>query len=208
MGKMDEQILAVDRKYLFEEEQLTFQGVTTDENLVKHIMKKFRNYIEVRRGDAEANEYWKQPIPYAIIRRGDDVFLYKRLKEGGEARLHDQLSIGVGGHMNRFSGIYNWDDNLRINLYRELNEELDIEVVGSKVDFKTVGLINDDLNDVGKVHIGILVVVDLPLEAKVTVKETDKLDGHWTRIKDLEKSPLFESLETWSQMALKVLQDG
>ncbi len=205
MGKMDEMILVVDRQHLFEEEQLTFQGLLTGKHEVERFMKKFNKYFEVRRGDAEANHKWKQPIPYGILKRGDEVFLYKRLKGGGEARLYDQLSIGVGGHMNRFGSIVNWEDNLVINLHRELHEELILNLPKDyEPECKVVGLINDD-NNVGLYHIGIPVIIELPEHIEVTVRETDKLDGSWIRTRDLKKTPLFESLESWSQIVADVL---
>lgn len=204
MNKMDEKILVVDRNHIFENESLTFQGVMRNYKSVSYIMDKFNKYFEVRRGDAEVNQSWKQPIPYAIIKRGDEVFLYKRLKAGGEKRLHDQLSIGVGGHMNSMKESYNWDDILMTNLYKELGEELDIKS-SCYPEPEIVGIINDDENPVGAVHIGILAILELPADAEVIVRETDQLEGHWVRTQDLTKSPLFESLESWSQMAVRVL---
>jgi predicted NUDIX family phosphoesterase len=200
---MDEQILAIDREILFESELLTFQGILTDETAVKRIMKKFEKYKEVRRGDAEHDVALKQPIPYAVIRRGDEVFVYKRLKAGGETRLHDSLSIGVGGHMNRVNNIHNWGSNLMINFYRELTEELEITVDVPLPEI--IGLINDDEDDAGLFHIGILMVIDLPKEAEVTVRETNKLEGYWLRSRDLTKDVLFNSLETWSQISVEAL---
>lgn len=200
---MDEMILAVNREYLFEDEELTFQGVLTDIRQVNRLSKRLNNYVEVRRGDAEENSDLKQPIPYAIISRGDEVFVYKRLAGGGESRLHDQLSIGVGGHMNRINDIRGWDSNLMLNLYRELSEELEISESFDHPEI--IGLINDDTDDVGLFHIGILVVVKLPEGAEVTVRETDSLEGYWIRKQDLKKSGLFESLESWSQIAAGIL---
>ena len=215
MGKMDEMILVVDRDCLFEDEAYAFHGILTDKDFVKHVMRNFKQYKEVRRGDAENNEEWKQPIPSVILKRGDEVFVYKRLHGGGEVRLHDQLSISVGGHMNRINDVRNWETNLMINLQRELHEEVDIQIndiTESKEDSyayemvpKLIGLINDDSNDVGLHHIGILYLLELPEYAEVTVRETDQLEGYWLRIKDLTKSPLFESLESWSQLAAEVL---
>ena len=199
-------ILVVDRQHLFEDGRLAFQGVLTDAYKVRHIMKKFDRYFEARRGDAEDNENWKQPIPYTIIKRGLEVFSYRRLNTGGEYRLHDQMSIGVGGHMNRINDVRNWNDNLKINSYRELNEELNIIVNGTALpEPKILGLINDDSDEVGRVHIGILAVIDLPQDADVEVKETDKLEGYWIRMRDVKKTPLFESLENWSQFAAQYL---
>ena len=205
VGKIDEMILAVDREHLFESELLTFQGVLIDPKEIRRIMKKFKKYKEVRRGDAEVDLTLKQPIPYAIIRRGEEVFVYKRLKGGGEKRLHNRLSIGIGGHMNRVNDIHNWNSNLMINFFRELYEELEISNVSKPLEPKIVGLINDDDDDVGIFHIGILMVVDLPEDAEVRVRETEKLEGYWVLIKYLTESGLFEELETWSQFAVEVL---
>lgn len=204
MSKMNERILVVDRVNLFEGESLLFQGIENGQIMVNHLMSKFQNYKEVRRGVAESNDAWKQPIPYAIIKRGDEVFLYRRLKESGEARLHDQLSIGVGGHMNRVLDLEDWEDILLYNMNRELKEELHL-TIEDEPELQILGLINDDSNEVGAVHIGILAILNLSENDDVTVRETDKLDGNWVRIQDLKKTPLFESLETWSQMAVEVL---
>lgn len=204
MADMNEMILAVDRDVLFEGEALTFQGVLTDRKTVKRIMKNFTKYKEVRRGDVEEDESLKQPIPYAILTRGDEVFVYKRLAGGGEKRLQDQLSIGVGGHMNRINDIRSWGDNLMINFYRELSEELTIFNAG-ELDAKVVGLINDDKGDAGLFHIGILMVLDLPEDVEVTVRETEQLEGYWIRKQDLTKAGLWECLESWSKMVAEVL---
>lgn len=205
MGKMDEMILAVDREMLFESELLTFQGLLTDKQEVRHITKKFSKYIEVRRGDAETDVTLKQIIPYAVVRRGDEVFVYKRLKASGEERLHNQLSIGVGGHMNRVNDIRNWNSNLMINFYRELHEELELTGVDGMLEPAVVGLINDDEDDAGLFHIGILMILDIPEDAEVAVRETKKLEGYWLRTRDLNKSGLFDSLETWSQFSVEAL---
>lgn len=207
MGKMDETILAVNRKYLFDDEGLTFQGFTDNKGLIKEINRRLGNFIEVRRGDAEEDSELKQPIPYAIIKRGEEVFLYRRLNSGGEHRLHDQLSIGVGGHMNRVGNIQNWKDTLYLNMVRELTEELTIRNTDGAIEPEIVGLINNDHDPekVGLYHIGILAVLELPEHVDVEVRETDVLEGYWIRIRDLKKTPLFESLESWSQIAVEVL---
>jgi predicted NUDIX family phosphoesterase len=198
MDKMDEKILVVDREILFEQESLTFQGVQTNKHILTYLMKKFMHYEEVRRGDAETNEEWKQPIPSVIIKRGDEIFVYKRLKAGGESRLHDQLSITVGGHMNRVNDVRSWGTNLVMNVQRELYEEVSIE--GPHKLPTLIGLLNDDSNEVGRVHIGILFMLEIPEGTKVSVRETNKLEGYWLRTKDMNKSGLFEALESWSQI--------
>lgn len=201
---MDEQILVVDRNWLFEDEETAFQGIVTRKRAINSYMIKMRAYFEARRGDAEENPEWKQPIPYVVIQRGDEVFLYERLKAGNEKRLHNRLSIGVGGHMNNLQPTEGFRMNLLTNLDKEVAEELHIDL-DETVPPKIIGLINDDLDDVGRVHFGIVAIIQVPKGNEVTVRETDKLDGYWVRIKDLQKTPLYDNLESWSKMVADIL---
>lgn len=197
MGKLDERILVVDRKELFDDEIFAFEGVRTRHGMINHFMRRFRKYREVRRGDAETNEAWKQIIPSVIIKRGDEVFVYKRLNAGGEERLHDQLSLTVGGHMNRINDVKDWGTNLIMNVQRELHEEVHIK--GPNRLPEIVGILNDDSDEVGRVHIGIIFVLELQEGVEVEVRETDKLEGYWLRTRDLTKAGLFDALESWSK---------
>jgi predicted NUDIX family phosphoesterase len=204
MGKMDEIIIVAPRKEVFDNEKLTFQGVETDKYNVKQITDNLaRTYSTMRRGDAEENPNYKQPIPYVTIKRGNQVFSYKRLTGGGETRLHNQISLGVGGHLNNVEGL-DFFGVLADGLQRELEEELFINK--DKLSLTTVGLINDDENEVGKVHIGMLVIGELPEDEEVSVRETDQLLGEWINIEDLSKSEIFDNLETWSQFVVGVLK--
>lgn len=215
--KWDEQIIVVPRKELFAEEELTFQGTETNPVIVKllfnHIEKFF---ITMRRGhatddptpkenNAEINFDYKQPIPYAVVKKGHKVFVYERLAGGGEVRLQGKLSLGVGGHMNKTEDSFNM--SLLGNLQRELNEELNIDLPAEGVmHLETIGFINNELDEVGKVHLGILVVVNLPEGTEVTVRETDQLKGHWVSIAQLaEDMSIYERLEAWSQIAVDEL---
>jgi predicted NUDIX family phosphoesterase len=200
MGKMDEQILVVSRDILFQSEELVFQGVNSDRLIVDKIMNNLAsNYTVMRRGDAEEDPTYKQPIPYAVIKRGEEIFMYKRLSGGGEARLHEKLSIGVGGHMNAIKELESFQDVLMENLKRELEEELSFS--NSNYSLKPFGLINDDEDEVGKVHIGVLVFIDVTQDTEVTVRETDQLSGSWNTIENLLRLENFNKLESWSQIA-------
>ncbi|KON87479.1 hypothetical protein AF332_12005 [Sporosarcina globispora] len=203
MGKMDEMIIVAPRKEVFDNEKLTFQGVNSDKYKVNEIMTNVEStYSIMRRGDAEENNDFKQPIPYCVLKRNDEVYSTKRLKGGGEARLHNQVSLGLGGHMNDFNS-NNFSEVMFENLIRELDEEVLVNSDG--VSFKTVGFINDDSNEVGKVHLGLLVIGELDSNAEVTVKETDQLLGEWIKITDLKKPEVYETLETWSQFVADIL---
>lgn len=203
MGKMDEVIVVAPRDKVFDNEKLVFQGIESDLDKVDQIIENLaESMADMRRGNAEENQNYKQPIPYAVLQKGDQVFAYKRLKKSGEKRLHDQLSIGVGGHMNAIEGKHFWEA-VAENLRRELTEELFIST--TNLNLEIVGLINDDLNEVGKVHLGVLLVVKLPETAEVSVRETDQLEGFWLHKKDFDNPEVLNRLESWSKYVADII---
>ncbi|MDU0812733.1 hypothetical protein [Bacillus siamensis] len=206
MDKMDEIILAAPRSDVFQNETLTFQGVNSeDERIVKIMAQIEEHFLEIRRGDAEEDPRFKQPIPYVVIRRDDEVFVYERLAGGGESRLHNKLSLGFGGHMNPMEGAASFAEVLKQNTDRELAEELHI-LEKDKQNIVTLGLINDDENSVGKVHIGILSALQLAPGAQVEVKEKEQIAGRWMKVKELKEEDVYQRLETWSQFVADILQ--
>ncbi|XBW79722.1 hypothetical protein ABRD05_14130 [Bacillus velezensis] len=206
MNKMDEIILAAPRSDVFQNEILTFQGVNSEDERIVNIMAQIEaHFFEIRRGDAEEDPRFKQPIPYVVIRRDDEVFVYERLAGGGESRLHNKLSLGFGGHMNPMEGAASFSEVLKQNTDRELAEELYIREE-DKQNIVTLGLINDDENDVGKVHIGILSALQLASAAQVEVKEKDQIAGRWMKLSELKEENVYQRLEAWSQFVADILQ--
>lgn len=230
MGKMDEQIVVVPRKTIFgENNELFFDGFLPDgEQCEKILCRLAENVRLMRRGDAEENVDFKQPIPYVVLMREVDgekqVFAYKRLQGGGEARLHSKISIGVGGHMNEPASGVDFNDMMaiiRTEAIRELEEELAFIGQSRMFSVRIFGLINDDELDltdgdlykrdsegsipVGRVHLGIVARVLVPDDIKVVVRETDQLDGGWMTLDELRSPEVFERLESWSQIVVNAL---
>lgn len=203
MSKMDEIIIVVPRKALFENENFAFQGTESNPDVVARLVGNIQaNFGTMRRGDAEEEPRFKQPIPYAVIRRGTELFLYERLKGGGEERLHSKLSLGAGGHMNAVEGVRDFNEITRINLERELEEELNISHPFVP---ETIGFINDDSTPVSNVHVAILTIIDLPLDATVEVRETDQLEGDFVQLSTLKSKAVYERLEDWSKIVVDTL---
>ncbi len=144
----------------------------------------------VPRPEAELDRSLKQIIPYLVLRDGDRIFLMKRTKAGGDARLHDHFSIGVGGHMNPGDGSFLG------GLRREWREELEADFIP---EFEFVGLLNDDSVDVGVHHLGVVYQADAAGRS-VGVRETDKLSGSFEPVEVVRAA--YDRLETWSQLAL------
>lgn len=227
--KWEEIIIAAPRASLFKGESLHWQGLLTpvdNKETINHILEVLNTEsVHIRRGaitdatpienNAERNTALKQPIPYGIVTSDDRdgelrVFVYERLGGGTESRLHSKLSIGVGGHMNTLPHSDNFLDVVKEEASRELTEELIFDSVEGEVDPATyptevIGLINDDLEEVGRVHIGILYTIETHSNHSVEVRETDTLAGEWMTLQELENN--YDRLESWSQIALHALRD-
>ena len=149
------------------------------------------------RAEMEPDERWKQVIPYPVLRDGEDWFLMRRTKAGGDPRLHDRYSIGVGGHVNPDDG--GLDGDLTPALRREWLEELAVDFVPG---FRFVGLLNDDTTPVGRVHVGLVYEADAG-GRPVPIRETEKLTGRFATTGEV--AAVSGLLETWSRLAFEFL---
>jgi predicted NUDIX family phosphoesterase len=147
----------------------------------------------VPRPAAEIDRSLKQIIPYLLLRDGDLVFLMKRTKAGGDARLHDLYTIGVGGHLNP------GDAGVLGGLAREWREEIEADFMP---EFEFVGLLKDDTVEVGVHHLGVVYLAEAAGRA-VKVRETDKLSGSFEKIEVLRA--VYDRMETWSQLAFEAI---
>lgn len=150
------------------------------------------------RSAMEADPTWKQVIPYPILRDGPQWFLMRRTRAGGDERLHNRYSIGVGGHVNPVDG--GLDGDLTQALEREWTEELDVDFVPA---FRFVGLLNDDTTPVGQVHIGLVYEGDAG-GRPVAIRETEKLSGGF--VDTAEVAAVADRLETWSRLAFEFIE--
>jgi predicted NUDIX family phosphoesterase len=145
---------------------------------------------------AEDDPTHKQLIPYVVVRDGIRVFLMERTDAGGDRRLHGKASIGVGGHLNP---VDTGDDALMAGLRREWAEEL---VADWTPDFRLVGLLNDDSNPVGAVHLGVVFAAEADGRA-VDVREHAKLAGAFVMPEAVRAA--WDRLETWSQLVAEAI---
>ena len=152
------------------------------------------------RTEMESDESRKQVIPYPVLRDGEAWFLMHRTQAGGDVRLHDRWSIGVGGHVNPEDEVDEGD--LSGALRREWLEELAVDFVP---DFRFVGLLNDDTTPVGRVHLGLVYEADAR-GRPVAIRETEKLAGSF--VPTARVAEVLDDLETWSRLAFEFLRDG
>jgi len=146
------------------------------------------------RSDAEHDPTWKQVIPYLVVRDGPRYLLMRRTRAGGDERLYERYSIGVGGHLNPGDG------DVLEGLRREWAEEV---AASFEPAFRFVGLLNDDSDPVGAVHLGFVYQADTGGQP-VAIRETDKLGGGFAT--PAEVAAVAEGMESWSRLLFEHLE--
>ena len=192
---MEESVLVVDRAAL--EERLNGRMFVTEgiDEIRDFIV---RNHFFLPRSKAEYDAAAKQIIPYVVIRRGEEFFLLRRLKKQTEARLHDRLSLGVGGHINPSEEAA--DDPLYAGLLRELREEVAVE---DGFTLTAAGILNENNGGVSDFHTGLVCLLET--NGEVTVRETEKMSGSWAGLEEIRA--VYDRLETWSRIVLDCFLD-
>ena len=177
----------------------SFQGVSFEVSKYLDIILNPQNHTYLKRRDAEINPAYKQLIPYALLRCGQTFFVYRRGKLQAEKRLHGNYSLGIGGHISvtdptLFGTTY--EDGLK----REVNEEIYIDTPYTP---RIIALLNDNSNEVGKVHFGIVHVFELE-KPLVRPKEKSINETKFLGIDELVKE--IDTFENWSQICIQHIQ--
>jgi predicted NUDIX family phosphoesterase len=147
------------------------------------------------RSECEDDPSWKQVIPYVVLRDRGSIFLMRRTRAGSDARLHERWSVGIGGHVNPEDG------GIDGGLAREWAEEM---VADWTPEFRPVGLLNDDSDPVGAVHLGVVFSADAK-GRPVAIRETEKLEGGF--VAPLQVLRVYDRLETWSTLVYDFLTE-
>jgi predicted NUDIX family phosphoesterase len=197
-------IMVVNREVLFAKKY--FDGfITADEFDFESII--LDNFTWMNKNKAETNQAFKQPIGYSIIYNPElkQVFMYQRSKidkNYAEKRLQGKWSCGVGGHVENV-------DTMNGNPIHEssLREILEEVTIPGRKDMRVLGFINDDTDEVGRVHFGILYLV-ITNSAIVTPLDPEIDFGKLVNLNVLEEKCQFESstVENWTKTALQPLK--
>lgn len=185
-------------------------------------------YYWLERPVAEKDSSFKQIIPYIVIQsdNGTITAIYRR--KGGESRLHGLWSIGIGGHINPLDiSLSNLSDSksdfaanakadlttdsnsdfkqiLYSGMIREFNEEV---ISKPEYSFKPefMGIINEELTDVGKVHFGVVFKIEAGSCDDFSAGE-ELVDFQWVKTESLLTNRCTQfNLELWSKMAIQLL---
>jgi predicted NUDIX family phosphoesterase len=191
----EEKVLVVERKVF--DELGAFNGLCFDvERYIKRLFSGIPRFLP--RPAAEKDPSYKQLIPYVIMTYGDKYLTYVRGKRAGETRLVAKRSMGIGGHINPGDdrSILGYFETYRDAVIREVTEEVKINTTYKD---SIVALLNDDTNEVGQVHLGIVHcwVLDTP-----DVARREQMITQMEFLSVPELQAVRDTMETWSQLCL------
>lgn len=188
----DEDVLAVPRTLLFADH--AWQGLQTENasQIINHIV---RHSLFLPRQQLETDENHKQIIPYLIFSYREEIFLMRRRKNSNEKRLQSMYSIGIGGHTRKEDVT---GENPCFWGMREFQEEVCFTGTFTQ---RLIGIINDDSNDVGRVHLGVVYLLE-GSSGDIAIRD-EHAEGSLLAIE--ECGFFYEKMESWSRIVYDAL---
>lgn len=158
------------------------------------------------RSQAEADPAYKQLIPYVIMAHDGKYLSYVRGKRAGETRLVEKRSIGIGGHINPVDEVLPMYKEIICEGYGRAVEREVAEEVTVKANYtdRIVALLNDDSNEVGQVHLGIVHYWALDSS---DVEKREQMITQMTFMTIEELQQVRDTMETWSSLCLDGLSE-
>ena len=200
----EEQVLVIERKVV--ERVGMFNGLMFDVD--SYLREIFVPCVPrfLPRSQVEKDPAYKQLIPYVIMSYDGKYLSYIRGKRAGETRLAGHRSIGIGGHINPidadnsslFAYLY---ENYLTAVEREVAEEVSVETSHTN---HIVALLNDESNEVGSVHLGIVHywALDAP-----NVNKREQMITQMAFMTSAELQGVKDTLETWSGLCVNHLEE-
>jgi predicted NUDIX family phosphoesterase len=191
---------------LLQAHELLKHGLHAYEATLLSMLEAWCDYAP--RPELELDPSRKQLIPYVVLEDAQQqLWTMRRKKTQAEARLHERLSIGVGGHMEQEDGRGESDGGQQAPspILNAMQRELEEELFWPSQDpppLRFYGLINDDTTPVGQVHLGLCFVAKVE-QRPISIREHDKMEGWWERPARLQAQ--VAQLESWSALALSAL---
>lgn len=189
----DEHILVVKRNKLFIEG--SWHGLKKV-NATKYLDLIAQEKEFLPRSLMEIDPTYKQIIPYLIFTHNDKYFLMQRQAKASEQRLKNKYSLGIGGHIRQedltSNDIIDWAK-------REFEEEVTYK---GSYSVEPLGMLNDDSNPVGEVHIGFVFLLR-GNSSEITVKSELK-SGQLLTISECQD--YYANMENWSQIVFDFIK--
>ena len=198
----EEQVLVIERKVL--EKVGMFEGLVFD--VERYLREIFVQGVPrfINRSEAEKKPAYKQLSPYVIMSCDGKYLSYVRGTRAGEGRLTGLRSIGIGGHINPADNevpLFDTDfrQMYRTAVEREVAEEVSVETGHTD---RIAALLNDESNEVGSVHLGI--VHHWILQAP-KVNKREQMITQMAFMEPAQLQQVRDTMETWSQLCLSGL---
>ncbi|MGC8955011.1 MAG: DNA mismatch repair protein MutT [Fervidobacterium sp.] len=191
MGSLDEKVLVIKTKQV---ETLCRGKTGVVEVPEEEFLEVLKDGFFVERSIAEYDESIRQVIPYVVLTQGDEYIFFRRTAHQTEKRLHNLITLGVGGHLNEEDS-KDPIECLKKGLWRELNEEVKVDVKS----LKYVGLINEVENSVSRVHVGVLYIAYVVYYG-ITESE------NFIEIRSKKLADYIEEMEGWAKVVALYLE--
>lgn len=171
------------------------QGLIAETQAYVAIINDAKEFLP--RALMEEDSNYKQVIPYLIFKYKSTYFLMQRKSTSSEQRLKNKYSLGIGGHMRQEDmgagdSLFDWAK-------REFYEEVHYE---GNFSIATLGLLNDDSNPVGQVHVGLVLLLEGD-SSNIAVRSELK-SGKLATLEECQA--IYANLENWSQIVLDYLK--
>lgn len=190
--RLNEQILVIKRELLIPDE--SWYGIKQDD-IAPYLQTIQKHQQFMPRYQAEENTAYKQVIPYLVFEYNNTYFLMQRRSQASEKRLQNKFSLGIGGHIRQedicSNSLFDW-------ARREFNEE--IEYNGS-FEIEPLGILNDDTTEVGKVHIGLVLLLHGNSD-NIQIKSELK-SGVLVSLEQCQQQ--YNDMESWTQIVVDYL---
>jgi predicted NUDIX family phosphoesterase len=193
LAQHDEKILVIRREILFATGD--FQGFLAMTNFDSYQRLITQHHKFLWRSAMEKDPSYKQIIPYLIFTYENKYFVMQRKPDARETRLKNKYSLGIGGHIRQ--------EDMQGQCLSEWAQREFEEEVAYKGNLKILplGLINDDSNAVGQVHVGYVFLLQ-GNSSNIAIKDEHKAGSMMTCD---EIRSLYNNMEPWSQMVFDFL---
>jgi predicted NUDIX family phosphoesterase len=194
LAKHDEMILVVPRTALFPKEA-HYGMVPCDDQSLATLITKHQQFMP--RSLMEQDPSFKQIIPCMVYKHNDMYFLMQRKAKATETRLQSKFTLAIGGHIReedlQANSIIEWAQ-------REFEEEVSFD---GSYSVRCIGLLNDDTNAVGQVHVGVVYLLEGD-SSRISIKEEHE-QGMLMTLDECEK--FYDRMESWTQIIFNYLKN-
>ncbi len=205
---MDVSIGAVKNSVLFSDIKRETRFYSSEEYNFEEII--LENIEFMRRWNAEVNFDYKQPITYWVIVNSENkIFVYKRWgkwSNNWEKGVFNKISVGIWGHLDEMPEESN--NVLLSGLKQEMSEEIGVTEKNIEK-IKLLGYINNESNDMNKVHMGVAYVIHVKDNFTVKLLDWELEKGEFLSINEYDRLCHLKDydIEPWSKLLFEPLHD-